>query len=84
MALACLALSGCGDGDASKPATTTGPRDAARARCADNECRVRVTCKGKVYVRRGSAPVSIRTTKTALVTTIVADFAGPDDAVIRC
>jgi len=44
-----------------------------------------VICKGRVQLRYGAAPVRIRTAKSALVTTIVVDFAGSrHDAVIRC
>jgi hypothetical protein len=45
---------------------------------------VRIVCKGTVYVRLGPAPVRIHTLDSALRSTIVADFAGPHDAVIRC
>ena len=55
------------------------------AKCAGAECEVRVTCKGKVKRRVGPAPVNVRTSKTALRTTIYADFAGSrHDATIRC
>jgi hypothetical protein len=84
-ALGLTTMSACGGGESPKPSTTGTPRDAAVANCAGNECRVRVRCKGHVYVRRGSAPVRIRTSKTALSTTIIADFAGSrEDAMIRC
>jgi hypothetical protein len=81
-ALVCGALSGCGEPDKA-PAKRT--RDSAIAKCTGNVCRVRVTCKGRVSVRPGAAPVRIRTSKSALVTTIILDFAGSrDDTVIRC
>ena len=46
---------------------------------------MRIVCKGKLHVRIGPAPVDIRTQKTALTTTIIADFAGSkNDAMVRC
>ena len=84
-ALCVIAISACGLGESDKPPASGGPRDSAVADCAGNECRVRVVCKGRVYIRRGTAPVRIRTSKSPLTTTIVADFAGSrEDAVIRC
>jgi hypothetical protein len=78
--LALATLTACGGDDSSKPL----PRNSAKARCAGAECRVRIVCKGRVYVRLGPAPVAIRTRDSALRTTIIADFAGPKDAVVRC
>ena len=84
-AVVLMAASACGGGESDKPPASKAPRDRAIADCAGNECRVRVRCKGRNYVRRGTAPVDIRTSKTALTTTIVADFAGSrHDAMIRC
>ena len=83
VALASATLAACGGGDSSKSSKKP-PRNSAKARCAGAECRVRIVCKGKVYVRVGPAPVRIRTSDTALRTTIIADFAGPKDAVVRC
>ena len=78
-------VSACGIGGSSDSPTTTAPRNAAVADCAGNVCRVRLTCKGRLYIRRGTAPVRIRTAKSALKTTIIADFAGSGhDAVITC
>jgi len=81
LALGTLAARGGSDSDKSpkKP-----PRNSAKARCAGAECRVRIVCKGRVYVRLGPAPVAVRTSKSAFRTTIVADFAGSKDAVVRC
>jgi hypothetical protein len=79
---ALVVLSGCGD---TRTPAGKAPRSSAVARCTGAECRVRIRCKGKLHIRRGPAPVSIRTSKTALVTTIIADFAGSkNDALIRC
>lgn len=83
VALACAALTGCGGGDSDEPPSKR-VRDSAKANCKGNECTVRFTCKGRVTIRRGAAPVRIRSSKSALVTTIIADFAGSRDAVIRC
>jgi hypothetical protein len=83
IALAVWMLSACGDGN-SDTSSKKPPRNSAKARCAGAECRVRIVCKGRVYVRVGPAPVAIRTRDSALRTTIVADFAGPKDAVVRC
>ena len=38
-------------------------QNSAKARCAGEECRVRIVCKGKVHVRIGPAPVDIRTAR---------------------
>ena len=74
---------GCGGGDSSKQPAH--PRNSAVARCAGAECRVRVRCNGRLSVLFGAAPVRIRTSKTLLRTTIIADFAGSrDDFVVRC
>jgi hypothetical protein len=73
-------ISACG-GD--KP-TKAPSRNSAVAHSVGHECRVRVKCNGRVYIRRGAPPVRIRTSKAILRTTIIIDFAGPDDAVIRC
>ena len=76
-------LPGCVDDEPRKPAKK--PRSSAVAKCAGYECRVRVICKGKRYVRIGPAPVKVRTKSTAFRTTIVSDFAGSrNDSVIRC
>ncbi len=83
VAFACMALTACGGGDSSKPSKKP-PRNSAKADCAGAECRVRIVCKGRVYIRLGPAPVRIRTSNSALRTTIIADFAGPKDAVVRC
>jgi len=83
LALALGTLSACGGGDSDKSSKKP-PRNSAKARCAGAECRVRIVCKGRVYVRVGPAPVAIRTSNSALRTTIIADFAGPKDAVVRC
>jgi hypothetical protein len=83
-AIACATAAGCGVDDEPKSPTKRAP-SSAKARCAGAECRVRVVCKGKVHVRVGPAPVSIRTNKTALRTNVLADFAGSShDAVVRC
>jgi hypothetical protein len=82
VALAVATAAGCGGGEPSKPAHR---RSSAVADCAGYECRVRVSCNGRISVLRGAAPVSIRTSKSALRTTVIADFAGShDDAVVRC
>ncbi|HEV7807003.1 MAG TPA: hypothetical protein VGO80_14365 [Solirubrobacteraceae bacterium] len=82
VALALASASGCGGGKSSKSAH---PRNSAIARCAGHECRVRVSCNGRISVLFGAAPVRVRTSKSALRTTVVADFAGSrDDAVVRC
>jgi hypothetical protein len=80
--LASGAASACGGDDSpKKPA----PRNSAIAKCAGHECRVRVRCNGRLSVLLGAAPVRIRTSKSLLRTTIVADFAGSrDDYVVRC
>lgn len=78
-----LGITACG-GSSSKPSTTAKPRNSAVARCAGDQCRVRIVCKGKVSVRLGPAPVRIHTTDSALTSTIIVDFAGPHDAVVRC
>jgi hypothetical protein len=76
-------VSGCGGDKASPPAAH--PPNRAVGRCAGHECRVRVTCNGRVSVLLGAAPLRLRTSKSALRTTIVADFAGShDDTVVRC
>ena len=76
--------SGCGVNDEPK-APSKRPASSAVAKCAGYECRVRVTCKGRVQMRYGPAPVRVRTRKSALVTTFFADFAGSrNDATIRC
>jgi len=78
-----FAIVGCA-GDAPKEPGKR-PRSKAAATCVGAECRVRVTCKGKVYVRVGPAPVDVRSSTTALRTSITADFAGTrHDALIRC
>ena len=83
VALALVTASGCGDGEAKKPAKK--PRSSAVAKCAGYECRVRVICKGRLYVRIGPAPVKVHTSTTPFRTTIVSDFAGSrNDSVIRC
>jgi len=85
VALAFVVLSGCVRDEPPKRSTTSPPRNKAVARCAGQECRVRVTCKGRVSVRLGAAPVRVRTSNTALRTAIFLDFAGSrDDVVIRC
>lgn len=77
--------SGCGIDDAPKSPAKKHARSSAVARCAGQECKVRVTCKGRVHMRFGAAPVTIHTSKTAVLTTIFLDFAGSrDDAVVRC
>jgi len=82
--LASLSLSGCIVNDEPKK-PDKGKRNKAVARCAGGECRVRVTCNGRVSVLLGPAPVQIRTSKKILQTTIVADFAGSSrDQVVRC
>jgi hypothetical protein len=83
VALAVATASGCGGGgEPSKPAHR---RTSAVADCAGYECRVRVSCNGRISVLLGAAPVSVRTSKSALRTTVIADFAGShDDAVVRC
>ena len=84
MAIACATVAGCGVNDEPKTPSKKAP-NSAKARCAGAECRVRVVCKGKVHVRVGPAPVRIRTSKTALRTNVLADFAGSrHDAVVRC
>jgi hypothetical protein len=86
VALACALLSGCGSGDSDDPPSKDArARNAAKANCKGNECKVRFTCKGRVTIRRGAAPVRIHSSRSALVTTIIADFAGSrDDVVVRC
>jgi hypothetical protein len=84
-ALAGSAAGGCGVDDAPKSPSKSAARSFAKARCAGAECRVRIVCKGKVHVRLGPAPVRVRTSKTALVTSFYADFAGSaSDVEIRC
>jgi len=83
IALALGALAACGGSDSDKSSKKP-PRNSAKARCAGAECRVRIVCKGRVYVRFGPAPVAIRTSDSALRTTITVDFAGSKDAVVRC
>jgi hypothetical protein len=82
--LASLSLSGCIVNDEPKKPDKA-KRNKAVAKCAGAECRVRVTCNGRVSVLLGPAPVQIRTSKRVLRTTIVADFAGSShDQVVRC
>jgi hypothetical protein len=83
-ALALAVIAGCGVNDSPKsPGKSAG--NSAKARCAGVECRVRIVCKGRVHVVVGPAPVNVRTSKTALVTTFFADFAGSrNDATVRC
>jgi hypothetical protein len=84
-AIALATASGCGVDDAPKSPSKSAARSSAKARCAGAECRVRIVCKGKVHVRLGPAPVRVRTSKTALVTSFYADFAGSaSDVEIRC
>ncbi len=83
IALALGTLAACGGGDSDKSSKKP-PRNSATVHCAGAECRVRIVCKGRVYVRLGPAPVAIRTSNSAFRTTIVADFAGSKDAVVRC
>ena len=83
IALALGTVAACG-GSGSDESSKKPPRNSAKARCAGAECRVRIVCKGRVYVRLGPAPVAIRTSNSALRTTIIADFAGSKDAVVRC
>ena len=83
VALALGTLAACGGSD-SDTTSKKPPRNSAKARCAGSECRVRIVCKGRVYVRLGLAPVRIHTSNTPFRVTIIADFAGPKDAVIRC
>jgi hypothetical protein len=83
VALALGTLTACG-GSGSDTSSKKPPRNSAKARCAGAECRVRIVCKGRVYIRLGPAPVRIHTSDSALRTTIIADFAGTKDAVIRC
>lgn len=85
VALACASVSGCGVNDDPKTPSGDRPRDSAKATCAGAECRVRVTCKGEVKVVVGPAPVEIRTSKSALRSAVLADFAGTGhDQTIRC
>ena len=82
--LASLSLSGCFVNDEPKKPDKA-KRNKAVANCSGAECRVRVTCNGRVSVLLGPAPVQIRTSKKILQTTIVADFAGSSrDQVVRC
>jgi hypothetical protein len=83
VALALGTMSGC-RGDSPKSAPKAHSRNSAVARCAGAECRVRIVCNGRVYVRLGAAPVRIHTARSAFRTTIIADFAGSRDAVVRC
>ncbi|MEY2517464.1 MAG: hypothetical protein QOJ89_4822 [bacterium] len=84
LVLASLSLSGCIVNDEPKKPDAA-KRNKAVARCSGDECRVRVTCNGRVSVLLGPAPVQIRTSKRVLRTTIVADFAGSShDQVVRC
>jgi hypothetical protein len=81
-ALAVAVTSGC-SGD--EPKSAKHGRSSAVTTCAGAECKVRVRCKGEVHVRLGPAPVRVSTRKSALVTTIYADFAGSrHDATVRC
>jgi hypothetical protein len=85
IALGSVSLAGCFVNDDPQKPDKPGARSRASARCAGYECRVRVTCKGHVSVLLGPAPVDVRTRRTLLQTTIVADFAGSkDDRVVRC
>ena len=80
--LATAAAAGC-SGD--EPKSAKHGRSSAVATCAGAECKVRVRCKGKVDVLLGPAPVQVSTRKSALVTTIYADFAGSGhDQKVRC
>lgn len=84
VALAFAAASGCGVDDEPKKPSKRAPSSAV-ATCAGYECKVRIKCKGKVYLRFGPAPVKVNTAKTALRTTVYADFAGSSqDAEVRC
>lgn len=82
-----MTMTGCGivNDEPNKP-DKNAKRDKAVADCAGNECRVRITCRsGVVHVLIGPAPVSVRTSKRVLRSTITADFAGSSsDKVIRC
>ena len=81
-ALAATVAAGC-SGD--EPKSAQHGRSSAVATCAGAECKVRVRCKGRVDVLLGPAPVQVSTRKSALVTTIYADFAGSrHDVTIRC
>ncbi len=86
-ALALVAVTGCGivDDEPRKPASKP-TRTKAKVDCAGAECRVRIACaSGRVHVLIGPAPVRVSTQKTALVTTLTADFAGSrHDKLIRC
>jgi len=85
VALVFAMASGCGDSGSPKTPARTPPPSSAVANCSGQECKVRVTCKGRVHHRLGAAPVRIRTSKTAVVTSIFIDFAGSgQDAVVRC
>jgi hypothetical protein len=82
--LASLSMTGCIVNDEPKKPDKA-KRNKAVARCSGDECRVRVTCNGRVSVLLGPAPVQIRTSKRVLRTEIVADFAGSShDQVVRC
>ena len=82
VAVASVGASACGGGDSPKKPP---PRNSAIAKCAGHECRVRVMCNGRRSVLFGAAPVRIRTSKSLLRTTIIADFAGSrDDFAVRC
>jgi len=84
-AFALVTTAGCGVNDSPKTQTNGRAPSSAVARCAGQECKVRITCKGRVQMRFGAAPVDVRTSRSALVTTIFIDFAGSrDDATVRC
>jgi len=83
LALALLATAGCSGDEPKQPSKAN--RNSAVARCAGYECKVRLTCKGRVTYRYGPAPVQIHSSKTALRTTFTLDFAGSKaDQVYRC
>lgn len=83
LTLTLAATSGCAGDEPKAPPEQ--PPGKAVATCAGAECKVRVTCNGKVHVRVGPAPVDVRTTRSALRTSVTADFAGSrHDAVVRC
>jgi hypothetical protein len=85
LAVALVTTSGCGVNDSPKKPTKSRARTSAVAHCAGAECRVRVKCKGRIYVRVGPAPVQVRTTTSALRTSVIADFAGSrNDAIVQC
>ncbi|MCA1683869.1 MAG: hypothetical protein LC708_01885 [Actinobacteria bacterium] len=85
--LALMAMPGCGIvNDEPKKPDKNAKRSKAKVDCAGSECRVRITCRsGRRHVLIGPGPVSVRTTTTALRTTLTVDFAGSrDDKLIRC